>query len=46
MHSREGSPNFKLAKWLIIGSVPMALLGPCLIHQVAGEEPESARHGC
>ncbi len=32
VHSREGSPNFALAKWLIIGSVPMALLGPWLIH--------------
>ncbi|WP_341924209.1 sulfite exporter TauE/SafE family protein [Nocardioides psychrotolerans] len=33
VHSREGSPNFDLAKWLVIGSVPMALLGP---HLVAG----------
>lgn len=41
VHSREGSPNFTLAKWLIIGSVPMALLGPWLIHQIAGEEPDS-----
>ena len=41
VHSREGSPDFKLAKWLIIGSVPMALLGPWLIFQIAGGEPES-----
>jgi uncharacterized membrane protein YfcA len=41
VHSREGSPNFSLAKWLIIGSVPMALLGPWIIHQIAGGEPES-----
>lgn len=41
VHSREGSPDFKLAKWLIIGSVPMALLGPWLIFQAAGGEPES-----
>ena len=41
VHAREGSPNLTLAKWLIIGSVPMALLGPWLIHQVAGQEPES-----
>src|SRR5215218_3841476 len=33
VHAREGSPNFSLAMWLIIGSVPMALLGP---HLVAG----------
>ena len=31
VHSREGSPNFTLAKWLILGSVPMALLGPHLV---------------
>jgi len=41
VHAKEGSPNFSLAKWLIIGSVPTALLGPWLIHQIAGEEPES-----
>ena len=35
-HSREGSPNFSLAKWLILGSVPMALLWPWLILAVAG----------
>ncbi|MCW2794748.1 sulfite exporter TauE/SafE family protein [Nocardioides sp.] len=31
VHSREGSPNIPLAKWLIVGSVPMALLGPHLL---------------
>ena len=31
VHSREGSPNITLAKWLIAGSVPMALLGPYLV---------------
>jgi uncharacterized membrane protein YfcA len=41
VHAREGSPNFTLAKWLILGSVPLALLGPWLIHAIAGEEPES-----
>jgi uncharacterized protein len=41
VHSREGSPNFSLAKWLILGSVPMALLGPWIIHRIAGGEPES-----
>ncbi len=40
-HSREGSPNFGLAKWLVIGSVPMALLGPWLVKQLAGSEPDS-----
>jgi uncharacterized membrane protein YfcA len=41
VHAREGSPNYRLAKWLIVGSVPMALLGPWIIHEVAGQEPES-----
>src|SRR6188508_2194679 len=31
VHAREGSPNMQLAKWLMIGSIPMALLGPYLI---------------
>ncbi|WP_127479647.1 sulfite exporter TauE/SafE family protein [Nocardioides pantholopis] len=31
VHAREGSPNLKLAKWLVIGSVPTALLGPHLV---------------
>jgi uncharacterized membrane protein YfcA len=34
VHSREGSPNLKLAKWLILGSVPMAFLGPHLVAAV------------
>ena len=43
VHAREGSPNFALAKWLIMGSVPMALLGP---HLVAGftDDPEELDH--
>lgn len=35
VHHREGSPNLTLAKWLMIGSIPMALLGPYLIAWVA-----------
>jgi len=31
VHWRAGSPNFRLAGWLIVGSVPMALLGPHLL---------------
>ncbi|WP_426245950.1 sulfite exporter TauE/SafE family protein [Nocardioides sp. LHG3406-4] len=31
VHKREGSPNLQLAKWLVLGSVPMALLGPYLV---------------
>ena len=38
VHSREGSPNWALAKWLIIGSVPMAFLGPHLLAGVVDPE--------
>lgn len=31
VHKREGSPNLKLAMWLMIGSIPMALAGPHLL---------------
>ena len=31
MHARHGQPNITLAKWLIVGSVPMAFLGPHLV---------------
>ena len=31
VHQREGTPNLTLAKWLILGSVPIALLGPYLV---------------
>src|SRR4051795_10844277 len=32
-HAKEGQPNWTLAKWLIIGSVPFALAGPWLLHR-------------
>ena len=40
VHSREGSPNFTLAKWLICGSVPMAFIGPYLVKAVTDNEDE------
>src|SRR6185312_1801482 len=40
-HARQGSPNMTLAKWLVIGSVPAALVGPWLIHGVAGGGPHA-----
>ncbi len=40
-HAREGQPNWTLAKWLIIGSVPFALIGPFLIHHVAARPKSS-----
>jgi uncharacterized protein len=42
VHQREGSPNLSLAKWLILGSVPMALLGPHLVAWFT--EPEDLDH--
>ena len=35
VHWREGSPNLRLAAWLMTGSVPMALVGPHLVRWVA-----------
>src|SRR5262245_45541605 len=35
-HAKEGQPNWTLAKYLIMGSVPFALLGPWVVHRVAG----------
>lgn len=36
-HAREGSPNLRLAMWLIIGSVPMAFIGPYLVDALTGD---------
>jgi uncharacterized protein len=40
-HARQGSPNMRLALWLIVGSVPAALIGPWVIHGLAGGSPDS-----
>jgi uncharacterized protein len=40
VHAKEGSPNLDLAKWLIIGSVPMALLGPHLVAGLTSDEEQ------
>jgi uncharacterized protein len=34
MHWRQGSPNLRLAGWLIVGSVPCAFLGPIVLPKV------------
>jgi uncharacterized membrane protein YfcA len=39
-HARKGKPNWTLAKWLILGSVPFALLGPVLLHHTAGDSAD------
>jgi uncharacterized membrane protein YfcA len=38
VHSREGSPNLDLAKWLVLGSVPTALAGPHILAGVVDPE--------
>lgn len=40
VHAREGSPNLKLAKWLIIGSVPMAFAGPYAVKAFTDDEEQ------
>jgi uncharacterized membrane protein YfcA len=40
VHAKKGSPNLTLAMWLIIGSVPMALLGPHLVAAVTDDADE------
>jgi uncharacterized membrane protein YfcA len=38
VHWRQGSPNLRLAGWLMVGSVPMAFLGPHLIRWLAAPD--------
>jgi uncharacterized membrane protein YfcA len=40
VHWREGSPNLKLAMWLVIGSVPTAFAGAFIIKAIGGSEGE------
>ena len=40
-HARQGSPNMRLALYLVVGSVPAALLGPWVVHGLAGGSPDS-----
>ena len=39
-HAREGSPNLRLAGWLILGSVPMAFVGPWLVKALTDDPTE------
>ena len=36
VHARRGTVNFGLVKWMVLGSVPMALLGAYLLHLLGG----------
>ena len=47
VHWREGSPNLRLAGWLILGSVPFAFLGPFLLRAVApGDDIDTTLKRC
>lgn len=39
-HAKRGKPNWELARWLILGSVPFALLGPWLLHRSIGNSDD------
>lgn len=41
VHTREGSPNLKLAGWLIAGSVPTAFAGAFIVEAVGGAEEQA-----
>ncbi|MBJ7528240.1 MAG: sulfite exporter TauE/SafE family protein [Nocardioides sp.] len=43
VHAKEGSPNFRMAGWLILGSVPMAFAGPYLVHFFTTDEEQLDR---
>ena len=43
VHAKEGSPNFKLALWLILGSVPMAFAGPYAVKAFTTDADELDR---
>lgn len=42
VHWRNGSPNLKLAGWLVVGSVPTAFAGAFIIRAVGGGEDQEA----
>ena len=42
VHYKHGSPNLKMAKWLILGSVPMAFAGAWIIAAVGEPEDQQA----
>ncbi|QWC86904.1 sulfite exporter TauE/SafE family protein [Nocardioidaceae bacterium] len=37
VHARQGSPNLQIAKWLMLGSIPMALIGPFLVRALTDD---------
>src|SRR5215510_15539194 len=41
VHAREGSPNFRLAAWLVVGSVPTAFAGAFIIKAIGTDEEQT-----
>ena len=46
MHWRSGSPNLELARWLIVGSVPMAFIGPFVVNRLLPPTAPSSTGSC
>lgn len=42
VHAREGSPNLRLALWLMVGSVPTAFAGAFIIDALGGAEAQAS----
>ena len=41
VHAREGSPNLRLAGWLVVGSVPTAFAGAFIVKAVGGASAQA-----
>jgi uncharacterized membrane protein YfcA len=41
VHTREGSPNFRLAGWLMVGSVPTAFAGAFIVEAIGTDEEQT-----
>ncbi|MGH1561498.1 sulfite exporter TauE/SafE family protein [Mumia sp. DW29H23] len=42
VHAREGSPNWRLAGWLMLGSIPTAAAGAFIIEAIGGADDQTA----
>ena len=40
VHLRAGTVNLRLVRWMVLGSVPMAFLGPWLVHHLANDKDQ------
>jgi uncharacterized protein len=40
VHLRKGTVNLKMVGWMVLGSVPMALLGAYLLHRLGGSKAD------